>query len=587
MKRASMAVCFLSIFCCLVPALFADDPNYKGDLNRDGAVDFIDFSIFADNWLKGVQDIPPPFGVIVAAKDAPSSTKAIADYVCDGNNDEEEIAAALSSNMGSNSYWQSSVQLSAGTFHIGHTIHLKSLFTLQGAGVRVTTLAITPGASCDMFDFNDIHQTVFACVRDMMFAGNTVDTSGWCFNFKTTQRDFYINNVFINGFKDGGIKLNGAWGVVINNSVIEFCTGPGLAVYAENNYTLTGGTLSGSLALGETVVQASTNASGRTYYAYANGATTLNVCWDSGSVWTASQLITGQTSGATYTPAAVTYNRGVGPKVYGCKIIANSSDQVYLGPLTYLTTITGSELSPRSGYYAIALAGSAENMIVANRFNGLVSGSKGFIGFIRANDAFGNPRTAYQTQISSNSFIVDLPNIPAIDCNYDTNAYSNALNVISNNVFIVYGSDYLAWNNPALGGTVNRNIFRNNQIVTDSENLTHKWSYEKLPNSNNVVYLYYASPGQVYETSQFTTTRTVKLPFAEVGRDIAFIVGNSNALQIDPQDTETLNLTVGGLQQAAGKYATCSGPGTYIRYKCIKPGRWDAVEVIGTWTVEP
>ena len=84
MRQTVMTVCFLSIFCCLVPALFADDPNYKGDLNGDGVVDFTDFSIFANDWLKGVQDIPPVQDI--STEDVEYRTYGVAVHTEDFNN---------------------------------------------------------------------------------------------------------------------------------------------------------------------------------------------------------------------------------------------------------------------------------------------------------------------------------------------------------------------------------------------------------------------------------------------------------------------------------------------------------------------
>jgi len=61
----------------------------------------------------------------------------------------------------------------------------------------------------------------------------------------------------------------------------------------------------------------------------------------------------------------------------------------------------------------------------------------------------------------------------------------------------------------------------------------------------------------------------------------------ADALEIDPNGTETLSLSVGGSQEAAGKYATSSTVGSWLHLRCVKEGEWECIGVAGSWTAEP
>lgn len=76
--------------------------------------------------------------VTVAAQNATSSEKANADFVCDGNGDQDEINKAMSRGK--------TVFLSSGTFHINKTIVGKNNI-LKGAGKGRTTIQMSSGLS--------------------------------------------------------------------------------------------------------------------------------------------------------------------------------------------------------------------------------------------------------------------------------------------------------------------------------------------------------------------------------------------------------------------------------------------------------
>ena len=61
----------------------------------------------------------------------------------------------------------------------------------------------------------------------------------------------------------------------------------------------------------------------------------------------------------------------------------------------------------------------------------------------------------------------------------------------------------------------------------------------------------------------------------------------AQTIRVQPDGTDTLNLTVGGSQEGAGKYAEANAAEESIYYKCFESGKWHAQSVGGTWTVEP
>lgn len=75
----------------------------KADFNRDEIVDLLDFGEFADEWLKDPNELPPAprtkgtATILIAASNAPTDVKAVADYVCTGSGDQNTIMDAYHS----------------------------------------------------------------------------------------------------------------------------------------------------------------------------------------------------------------------------------------------------------------------------------------------------------------------------------------------------------------------------------------------------------------------------------------------------------------------------------------------------------
>ncbi len=109
--------------------------------------------------------IEPTF--LVASSEARSHIRAVADFICDGTNDEEEIQYALDQ-LSTTAY--GTVVLSEGRFYMGTDVALVTLALptgarLMGCGVNVTRLVsdstnvafdfqITYKSDCELSDFS-------------------------------------------------------------------------------------------------------------------------------------------------------------------------------------------------------------------------------------------------------------------------------------------------------------------------------------------------------------------------------------------------------------------------------------------------
>jgi len=79
---------------------------------------------------------------------------------------------------------------------------------------------------------------------------------------------------------------------------------------------------------------------------------------------------------------------------------------------------------------------------------------------------------------------------------------------------------------------------------------------------------------------------TFSLPAATVGMGFHFEVEAAQALQIDPNGTETIALPSTGAQSAAGKYISADAVGERVTIECKVAGDWNVNSYIGTWTAE-
>ena len=90
---------FLGLMLCLPGVCLG---YLRADFDESGIVDFVDFSEFSDQWLQEDSNITPlnieskgTATFTVAANDTELSVIAMADYKCDGINDDVEIQLAI------------------------------------------------------------------------------------------------------------------------------------------------------------------------------------------------------------------------------------------------------------------------------------------------------------------------------------------------------------------------------------------------------------------------------------------------------------------------------------------------------------
>jgi hypothetical protein len=89
--------------------------------------------------------------------------------------------------------------------------------------------------------------------------------------------------------------------------------------------------------------------------------------------------------------------------------------------------------------------------------------------------------------------------------------------------------------------------------------------------------------GKTFTNAGASGAITFALPAATVGQRYRFVVKAAQALNIDPNGTETISLPT-GVQQAAGAFIGADAIGERISVECVKAGEWDTSEAVGTWT---
>lgn len=179
----------------------------------------------------------------IAAEDTPASLRRFADFKCDGDNDQEEIQAAIDALSGNGLGSETDggmVILYEGHYSISAPIYLQGYLTLKGAGIDKTVLRMKPGANCDMFVYNEAASPFFTRICYMsMFGSRTSQTNGSCIVEGSEDGhilDFRVEHVFIDGFKEDGIRIYNGWGHILNDVIIENCEGYGVNVIYSPNH---------------------------------------------------------------------------------------------------------------------------------------------------------------------------------------------------------------------------------------------------------------------------------------------------------------------------------------------------------------
>lgn len=156
-----------------------------------------------DNLLQLRSDLNRESSFVVAASDAPQVMKDYADYLCDGNQDQTEISAAIAAC----GVIGGKVVLSSGTFLVDNPITFaNSYVTLQGQGE--STIIKVKNAANTVFKILDISSKTGLNLCDFKIDGNRANNtnggSGIYFNGTTKCRlsnltiiNTYASSVYI------------------------------------------------------------------------------------------------------------------------------------------------------------------------------------------------------------------------------------------------------------------------------------------------------------------------------------------------------------------------------------------------------
>ncbi len=136
----------------------------------------------------------------VAACDASAEDKAIANYVCTGNNDQNVINNAISYINNSRGNKGGKVVLSSGTFYISGKINMTYNITIDGMGKSTELIITTPGCKFEL--------PVGSCLRNFRIVRNNNHLNGW---HRYTSSDYIIHTT--NDSDDVSMHM----GIIIEN----------------------------------------------------------------------------------------------------------------------------------------------------------------------------------------------------------------------------------------------------------------------------------------------------------------------------------------------------------------------------------
>lgn len=93
-----------------------------------------------------------------------------------------------------------------------------------------------------------------------------------------------------------------------------------------------------------------------------------------------------------------------------------------------------------------------------------------------------------------------------------------------------------------------------------------------------------ADSGKLFSNLGASGAIEFDLPPATVGLEFHFAVKVAQALRIDPDGTETIELPSTAAQGAAGKYLEADAINESITLRCLVAGTWSVARSAGTWT---
>jgi hypothetical protein len=354
------------------------------------------------------------------------------------------------------------------------------------------------------------------------------------------------------------------------------------------------GTVTGTLEDGEYVTQATSGASGFVIGSHT-GSSTVYLHGVNGT-FSSSYTVTGKKSGATLpTPSVSTTTTPFstptyqGPKCSLLKVQQNEQHQWRIGYGIANTLIANSEIqATESGYAGILVEEAYGTVITGNRFSAAGSGSEGYI-------ALGDPDdysvVVVGLTVTGNHFYLDY-DIPAVAARRYT-AKHGGITVAGNTFDMIYsGAKSDPVPNWYYGLRIADGLETNSYLDRSLQyEISSQFRFKEFDPSNTADPLGYSSSTIVASQGRYknhTVTNGIKtLPAALPGMWFELLVVEADDCGFDPSGTETLAITAGGAQQAAGKYVHASTVGNWIRLECFTAGEWECTGINGTWAVEP
>lgn len=553
-------------------------------------------------------------GPFIAASNATSEEKDAAIYICDGVNDEVELQQVfdLIEAQGGGK-----VELSSGDFRVANTVFLPRTVTIEGTGIYGTTIRNVSTSNQDTFVYDPYHY------RDKA-GGAFINLSR--FNFTSTVRntgahlrlgyalDTHITDVFFCGgassasscMANGLVSYN-QWGMNIDRSLVEWCTGDGWVFSGPGN--IFAGTFSNfdpNIHVGAKVRQGNDNVGevtwidndnsgnfdrewGASYLAADTGAdpNELGVIPLTGSFSANVGDITFDGFATTFTPTSKSPAiSNIGPKITQCKIQQNAGNSLVLRGNCSKAIIMASELQASSGKCGISFEGADGTLITGNRFTAIASNSNSYIHFPQPTSGLG---ASQKNLISNNSFAMSYATIPLVRMDKYSSSSFTSSNVVTDNLAEVSSSDVTAFIDE--GDPYNRvgyNTFVGNKFE-DSRNYvdySNRFNEVVMPNSATTFYSALAASGNMYVNTDDTAHKQRRLPLARRGLKMGFRVSNTNGIDIEPA-TSPANTIVwdsaddGVVTSTESIYS--NEPDATIFLECFTDTVWTVTAAYGTW----
>jgi len=189
-------------------------------------------SILIDNLLRDPITKSRDSTIFIASSNSRPESKALANFICDGVNDNVEIQQAIDSLTDGGR-----IVLSEGQFNIGNTIVIKPKISLVGMGKQATVLFLQNGANTNMIQtLSDTLYWQSPYIANMTLNGNKANNPGSGYVVPKgillmNCQHAVLENLEIYNFKDYGIALSGSssslygLGLRIVNLNIENCFG--------------------------------------------------------------------------------------------------------------------------------------------------------------------------------------------------------------------------------------------------------------------------------------------------------------------------------------------------------------------------